>query len=60
MQRTRGCHPSLFLVVARAPVPGATKTRLGLSIGMDRAVSACSANDLGSWGESEAAMTVRA
>ena len=37
VQQTRGGHSSLFLFVARAPVPGATKTRLGLSIGMDRA-----------------------
>lgn len=37
MQRTHGCQSSLFLFVARAPTPGATKTRLGLSIGMDRA-----------------------
>lgn len=37
MQRARGCQSSLFLFVARAPVPGATKTRLGLSIGMDGA-----------------------
>ena len=30
-------HGNLFLIAARAPVPGQTKTRLGTAIGMDRA-----------------------
>ena len=30
-------HANLFLIAARAPFPGATKTRLGATIGMERA-----------------------
>lgn len=38
-ERPRPAHDNLLLIAAREPVAGATKTRLGAAIGMERAAS---------------------